>query len=92
MNEKYLQDTLTEILYDVVNGIPARAELREGLTPDVIAAVYQLAGRHSLAHLVSRYVFENRIEVTPEVGAKFQQADILRVYRHERMKYAYSGR
>lgn len=89
MNEKYLQDTLTEILYGVVNGVPARAELRKGLTPDVIAAVYQLAGRHSLAHLVSRYVFENRIEVTPEVGAKFQQADILRVYRHERMKYAF---
>lgn len=89
MDEKNLQAVLMEILHCAVNGVPGREELLEKLTPEVIGAVYQLAGKHSLAHLVSRFVFENRIGVAPEVGVKWQQEDILRVYRHERMKYAF---
>lgn len=89
MNEKYLQEILIQILYCSLNGISDHHGLRERLTPEVIVPVYKLANKHSLAHFVSRYAFENRIEVAPDIAARFQQADILCVYRHERMKHAY---
>lgn len=89
MNEKELQNILLQILHCTLHGISGQQALKEKLTPETIVAVYRLAGKHSLAHLVSRFAFDNRIETAPETGAKFQQEDILRVYRHERMKYAF---
>ena len=89
MNEKDLQGILLDILYCTVNGISDRQDLNERLTDEVALAVYKLAGRHSLAHLISQYVFENRIGISPETAAGFQQAQILCVYKHERMKHAY---
>ena len=84
-----MRDILLDILYCTVNGISDRQDLNDKLTDEVVLAVYKLAGRHSLAHLVSRYAFANRIGLLPETAAKFQQAEILCVYKHERMKYAY---
>lgn len=88
MNEKHDQDILLEILHCAVNGIPGSSALNEKLTADGIVRVYKLARKHSLAHLVSRYVFRNGLALPQELAARFQQEDILCVYKHERMKFA----
>jgi len=90
MNEKMIRDILMELLCRAVNGQPGDPALNEKLTPEVIGPVYRLARKHSLAHLVSGYVFANGFSVEPEEAARFQQADILRVYKHEQMKYAFA--
>lgn len=88
MNEKNFQNILLEILHCAVNGVSGSCELNKKLSGDVIVAVYKLARKHSLAHLVSRYVFRNRLLLPAELAARFQQEDILCVYKHERMKFA----
>ena len=87
MREKMIQDILMEILSCAVNGTAAGG-LNEKVDAGTAAAVYRLAKRHSLAHMVSGYVFRNGIELPAEDAVKYQQADILRVYKHERMKFA----
>ena len=88
MNEKKIQNILMEILCCSISGDPGNGALKESLTPETVIAVYQLAKKHSLAHLVSGYVFENGIMLPQEDVLRFRQADILRVYKHERMKFA----
>ena len=87
MNEK-IQDILMEVLSCCINGGPGSGSLKKTLSPDTVKTVYQLAKKHSLAHFVSDYVFRSGIELPPEDALKLQQADILRVYKHERMKFA----
>lgn len=89
MNEK-IQDILMEILSCCVNGDSGDRSLNEKLTPEMVKEVYLLAKKHSLAHLVSDHVFRNGIELPAEDALKFQQEDILRVYKHERMKFAFA--
>lgn len=89
MEEKDLQDILLDILRCSLKGEDNVAQLNEVLTPDVILSVYKLANKHSLAHLVSRYVFEHQIPVPPELARRFQQADVRCVLNHEKMKLAY---
>lgn len=87
MNEKKIQDILMEILCASVGGGPVGMELPEGET---LRAVYKLARKHSLAHLVARFAAEQQLPVEPELMARFQQEDILRIYKHERMKFSFS--
>lgn len=85
MNEKQTRDILTDILRSTVGGIAV-----DRAVPDSPAAVYRLARKHSLAHLVVRYAAEGGMVPEPELAARMQREDILRLYKHERMKYAFS--
>lgn len=89
MDEKDLQNILLDILRYSLKGERMVPELNEKLTPDVILSVYKLANKHSLAHLVSRYVFANQLPVPQELARRFQQADVRCVLNHEKMKLAY---
>lgn len=88
MDEKEIQDLLVEILYHTVNETSGDASFHEKLTSETVTEVYKLAVKHSLAHLVSRYVFAKEIVLEPSLAAALQRMSLKTMFRHERMKYA----
>lgn len=49
-----------------------------------LAELYAMADRHDLAHLVSLALYRaGRLDLTGEIGAKFQKAQMLALYRYE---------
>lgn len=89
MGEKEVQLILVDILYSVLNSSKDTVSVCKNITPDILSAVYRLAKKHDLAHIVSNYVYHNSIEVSPEIRDKLQNEEIISVYRYEQMKYAY---
>lgn len=89
MDEREAQSILIEILCATVNGAEACDAVREKMTPDGLASVYRLAKKHDLAHVVSRFVSQNQIEVEHELLEKLQREELASIYRYEQMKYAY---
>lgn len=89
MDEQEIQSILTELLYCVINGIESDTALNGKLTSEVLTSVYRLAKKHSLAHLVARYVYSSKIEAEPTLKAKLHQNDLAAVCGYERMKYVY---
>ncbi len=88
MDEKAIQRVLIEILHATVNERAADAALKEKMTAQTIAAVYRLAKKHDLAHVVSHFVYQNQIQADNELAQKLQREELLSVYRHEQMKAA----
>ena len=62
MDEKEVQHILIEILYAAVNEVENNESIKEKITPDMLLPVYRLAKRHDLAHVVSNFVYKNKIE------------------------------
>ena len=60
------------------------------ITSDDLAAVYRLAKQHDLAPLVSGFFYRNRItEGGEDLRRKLRQDELMSVYRHEQMRYAF---
>lgn len=57
MDEKEVQHILIEILYTAVNELENNESIKEKITPDILPAVYRLAKKHDLAHVVSTFVY-----------------------------------
>jgi hypothetical protein len=89
MEEREIQDILVEILHYTINKTSGDTSFHERLTTNVVMAVYKLAAKHSLAHLVARYMFENKIPLEASLKEALKSASIKTAYKHERMKYAY---
>ena len=89
MGEKEVQNILIEILYSALNDIDSRISLKEKLTPETVASVYRLAKKHDLAHILSNFIYRNKIEIPSQIQAKLQKEDVICVYRYEQMKYAF---
>lgn len=89
MDEKNIQHIFIEILYATVNEAVDVGRLREALTQNCLRSVYRLAKQHDLAHVVARFVDQNRIAVDQDLQAELKRAEILAVYRQEQMQYAY---
>ena len=87
MDEKEVQHILIEILYEAVNEVGNNESIKEKITPDILLSVYRLAKSHDLAHVVSNFVYRNKIEVDPALRTRLQQEEIMSVYRNEQMKY-----
>ncbi len=90
MDQSEIQEILMEILYCTINENSDNSSLHKKLTSDVVVAVYTLAKKHSLAHLVARYIFKNKISVESEIEAKLRKTDLMAVYQYERMKYTFA--
>ena len=90
MLEKEIQDILIKILYYTVNETSGDTSFHEKFTSNVVTKVYRLAKKHSLEHLVSRYLFENEIPLEATLKEAFKSASIITAYKYERMKYAYN--
>lgn len=89
MDEKKAQHILIEILYAAVNEVENNESIKEKITPDILPAVYRLAKKHNLAHVVSNFVYRNKIEIAQELQAQLQREEIMSVYMNEQMKYAF---
>ncbi len=89
MDEKEVQDILIEILYATVNEVTNNESIKEKITPNILPAVYCLAKKHDLAHVVSSFVYRNKVEIDHNLMSQLQQEEIMSVYRHEQMKYAF---
>ena len=88
MDEREIQKILIEILCAAVSG--ADAAPVQNITDDHLTAVYRLAKRHDLAHVVSNFVYRNKIGIeNEELRTRLQQEELVAVYRHERMKHAF---
>ena len=88
-DEKELRYALMEMLYCTVNGGSLSDNFHKGLTTEAIKAIYNLAQKHSLAHLVSRYLFENEVELDCDLAKSLQRASIKTIHRHELMKRSF---
>lgn len=89
MNEKDAQTLLIEILFSVVNDEKSNPEIAKKVTPELLPHVCKLAKKHDLAHVVSRFIYQNNIEVDSDLKAKLVKEELTSVYRHERMKFAF---
>ena len=63
MDEKEVQHILIEILYTAVNELENNESIKEKITPDILPAVYRLAKKHDLAHVVSTFVYKNKTQI-----------------------------
>lgn len=85
------------LLRHEVCGIPPSAEesalceLRASLTAEKTDALYTLAKKHDLLHLVADALTKLGLadKAAPERREKIAQAPLLALYRYERMRYAY---
>ena len=87
MNEKDVQKLLIEILFAVVNQQESSPEIAKKVTPDIILPVCRLAKKHDLAHVVSKFIYQNQIEIDSELKARLTKEELTSVYRYERMKF-----
>ncbi|MBR5311856.1 MAG: nucleotidyltransferase family protein [Clostridia bacterium] len=89
MDEKEVQQILTEILCDAVNETGKNEVLKQKITPDILLSVYYLAKKHDLAHLISNFVYRNEIEIAPEFRQKLQLEEFMAAYRYEQTEYTF---
>lgn len=89
MDEKEVQHILIEILYATVNEFESNESIKEKITSEMLLSVYRLAKRHDLAHVVSNFVYRNKIATVQELQEQLQREEIISVYRNEQMKYSF---
>ena len=89
MDEIEIQSALTQIFGAALRGEKADAAVSEFLTQETIPAVYKMAKKHSLGHVVSRYLFAAGVELEPEMAMKLQRDELMTVYQFERMQYSF---
>ena len=89
MPQKTVQNVFEQILCSAVNECEATESLKASLTPDLFPPLYRLAKAHDLAHIVSHFVYDNHIDVPPEVWARLERDETLSVYRYEQINYAF---
>ena len=89
MDEKKAQHILIDILYATVNDAENNELIKEKITPDILPAIYRLSKKHDLAHVVSNFVYRNKIEIDQELQTRLQREEMISVYRYEQMKYTY---
>ncbi len=89
MDEKEVQGILTQILFCVVREEESSPDVAQKVTDDTVSSIYRLAKKHDLAHIVSRFIYQNKIEIGGEIKARLQREELAAVYRHEQMKYCF---
>lgn len=87
MNE---QRILIEILYATINEIENTDFIKEKITSDILIPICQLAKKHALAHVVSDFIYRNKIDVDEKTQTILQREALVSIYRNEQMKYAFN--
>lgn len=85
-----IQDIFIKILRSELTETELDNSVKEELTPDVVSALYSLAVRHDLAHIVASYLHKCGLKSEYAVCSEFNQKEIMSIYRNEQMKYAYA--
>ncbi len=90
MEIKAIEDIFIKILRSELTETELDDSVKEQLTPDVVSALYSLADRHDLAHIVFYSLHKCGLKSDDAMYSKFNQKVIMSVYRNEQMKYAYN--
>lgn len=88
MDESNIEKILIGILCDALNEVEANPMLAQQISPQNLPLVYRLAKKHHLSHIVSDFVYKNKIETDPTLQAKMQREQFTSVYKSERINYA----
>lgn len=81
---------LIEILYSTLNDVKNNESINDRITPNMLLSVFRLAQTHDLAHVVSDFVYRNKLAINQEVQSQLQREKLISVYRNEQMKYSFS--
>lgn len=85
-----IQDIFIKMLRSELTGTELDVSVKEQITPDVVSALYSLAVRHDLAHIVASSLHKCGFKSDDAIYAKFNQKAVVSVYRNEQMKYAFA--
>jgi len=84
------QRILIEILHATINETENANFIKEKITSENLISIFKLAKKHDLAHVVSNFIYQNKIDVDKEFQTILQREELLSVYRNEQMNYAFS--
>ncbi len=89
MSVTTLQGIFIKILRSELNETELDSAVKDQLTPNVVSALFVLAKRHDLAHIISSALNKYNLLTDEEVKKNFSQEEMISVYRHVQMEYAY---
>ncbi len=89
MDERKVQKILVEILFAELNEAESAPADLQNIPSDMLLSVCRLAKKHDLVHIVSSFVYRNNIDVDETLRMKLQKEDVISVFRHKQMKYAF---
>ncbi len=87
---KNTQKLMISILASMLNGTEMPTSAKEDLTTDSVSAVYRLAKKHSLGHVISAFVHQSGVTIDPELLAAFEKNELRSAYKLEQMEYSFS--
>lgn len=83
-----MEKVLFALLRSAICGAPVDNETKAACTPEMLDAVYALAERHDLAHLVGQAVSKLKLPES-EAGKKCKNAAMVAFYRYAQIQYEY---
>ncbi len=89
MDERDIRQMLIEIICYVLNGDDSNSFLREKLDIETVTSLYHLSNKHDLTHILSHFIYQNKIDVGDELRNKLRREELMSVYRYERMQYTF---
>jgi len=89
MDEKEVQAILIQILSATVNETEINPRIAGKITPEKLLSIYHLAKKHDLAHVLSRFVYQNKLDINQDLQSKLQYEEFSVIYRYEQIKYAF---
>ena len=89
--------TLRQIWIDLLraelNGAEPDVYPGEAFTPEVIEGLFTLSKKHDLTHIVAASLRRGGVSIAEiagdELAARYSKEEMLSLYRHERLRYAY---
>lgn len=88
MGENSIEKILIGILYDALNEVEVNPMLAQQISLQNLPLVYRLAKKHHLSHIVSDFVYKNKIEAEPTLQAQMKREQFTSVYKSERINSA----
>ena len=83
------QSLIFELLGSALKGKELESSVKEALDQPTVTAIYDLAQKHDLAHVIAYGLRKNDVAIGDEIGAKLKKAETLSFYRNERLKAAF---
>ncbi|MBE7091653.1 MAG: hypothetical protein E7365_00525 [Clostridiales bacterium] len=88
MGKNNFQQILIAILSDTLNCRVENSAIKEQITNENILPVCKLAQKHNLAHIVSNFIYVNKIQIDDKIKAKLQHEEFISVFKYEQINYA----
>jgi len=84
-----MEKILFALLRNAVCSEPVSAEIKEQITPEMMPALYQLADKHDMAHILSKALWDLAIP-GGDATDLLRKKQMMAVYRYEKLQAAYT--